>query len=126
MRKEYFKNMLGNPPKITEKPITKIINCQLDIKIGQFTQNKINVVLSKIKIRKATSFDEIPAEVCKTRKFDDLLVKYCNDVYNQNTIDSWTKSCILPFLKGMLELPRTTEAKLLLPLHLRFKTLCRT
>ena len=25
--------------------------------------------------------------------------RYCNAVYNQNTIDRWTKGCILPFLK---------------------------
>ena len=34
-----------------------------------------------------------------TRKFDDILLRYCNDVYNQNTIDRCTKGCILPFPK---------------------------
>ena len=38
-------------------------------------------------------------EVWKTRKFDDILLRYCNAVYNQNTINRWTKSCILPFPK---------------------------
>ena len=36
--KEHFKNLLGKSPKVTDKPITKIINNQLDIKLGQFTQ----------------------------------------------------------------------------------------
>ena len=48
---------------------------------------------------KATSLDEIPPEIWKTRKFDDLLLRYYNAVYNQNTIDRWTKGCILPFPK---------------------------
>ena len=43
--------------------------------------------------------DKIPPEVWKTREFDDILLRYCNAVYNQNTIDRWTKGCILPFSK---------------------------
>ena len=31
-----------------------------------------------------------------TRQFDDILHRHCNAVYNQNTIDRWTKGCILP------------------------------
>ena len=30
-----------------------------------------------------------------TRKFDNQLLRYCNAVYNQNTIKRWTKSCII-------------------------------
>ena len=33
----------------------------------------------------------------KTRQFDDILLRHCNAVYNQNLIDRWTKGCILPF-----------------------------
>ena len=29
--KEHFKNLLGNSPKVTDNPSTKIITCQLDI-----------------------------------------------------------------------------------------------
>ena len=36
-------------------------------------------------------------EVWKTREFDDIQLQHCNAVYNQNTIDRWTKGCILPF-----------------------------
>ena len=51
----------------------EIINDQQDIKLGQFTQEELDVVLTKIKNRKAANLDEIPPEVWKTRKFDDLL-----------------------------------------------------
>ena len=37
--------------------------------------------------------------VWKKREFDDILLRYCNTVYNQNTIDRWTKGCIPPFPK---------------------------
>ena len=40
-------------------------------------------------------------EVWKTREFDNILLRHCNTVHNQNTIDRWTKGYILPFpIKG--------------------------
>ena len=85
--KQHFENLLGNPPKITHEPITRIISKQLDIKLGPFTQEKLDSVLRKIKNRKAAGLDEIPPEVWKTRQFDDILLRHCNAVYNQNPID---------------------------------------
>ena len=51
--KEHFKNLLGKAPKVPDEPITKITNNQLDSKLGQFTQEELDVVLTKIKNRKA-------------------------------------------------------------------------
>ena len=97
--KQHFENLLANPPNITQEPITRIISKQLDIKLGPFTKEELDSVLRKIKNRKATGLDEIPPEVWKTRQFDDILLRHCNAVYNQNPIDRWTKGCILPFPK---------------------------
>ena len=96
---EDFENLLGNHPKVTYEPITRIISKQLHIKLGQFTQEELDSVLRKIKNRKAAGLDEIPPEIWKTRKFDDILLQHCKTVHNQNTIDKWTKGCILPFPK---------------------------
>ena len=71
--KQHFDNLLGNSLKVTDKPITKIISNQLDIKLGQFTQ-KLDLVLRKIKNRKAAGLDKIPPEVWKTREFTDILL----------------------------------------------------
>ena len=68
----------------------------MDIKLGPFTQ-ELDSVLRKIKNRKAAGLDEIPPEVWKTRQFDDILLRHCNAVYNQNPMDRWMKGCILPF-----------------------------
>ena len=57
------------------------------------------LLLLKIKNRKAAGLDKIPPEVWKTRQFDDILLRHCNAVYNQNPIDRWMKGCILPFPK---------------------------
>ena len=87
--KQHFENLLGNPPKVTHEPITRIISKQLDIKLGPFTQEELDSVLRKIKNRKAAELDEIPPEVWKTRQFDDILLWHCNAVYNQKLRCSW-------------------------------------
>ena len=71
--KQHFENLLGNPPKVTHKPISRIIYKQLDIKLRPFTLEELVSVLRKIENRKAVGLDEIPPEVWKTRQFDDIL-----------------------------------------------------
>ena len=97
--KYYFQNLLGNPPKVTHEPITRIVSKQLDIKLGLFMPKELDSVLRKIRNRKAAGLDEIPPEVWKTRQFDDIQLRHGNPVYNQNPIDRWMKGCILPFPK---------------------------
>ena len=77
----------------------RIISNQLDIKLGRFTQEELDSVLRIIKNRKAAGLDEILPEAWKTWQFDDILLRHCNAIYNQNTIDRWTKGCMLPFPK---------------------------
>ena len=95
----HFKNLPGNPLKITDEPITRIISKQLDIKLGPFTKVELDSVLKKFLNRKAAGLDKIPPEVWKTRQFDDILLRQCNAVYSQNRIERWMKGCILPFPK---------------------------
>ncbi len=57
-RKQHFENLLGNPPKVTHEPITRIISKQLDIKLEQFTHEELDPVLRKIKNTKAVGLDE--------------------------------------------------------------------
>ena len=59
LKKQHFKNLLRNPPEVTHEPITRIISKQLDIKLGLFTQEELDLVLRKIKNRKAAELDEI-------------------------------------------------------------------
>ena len=60
---DHFKYLQRKSPKVTDETITKIINNQLDIKLGQFTQEELDVVQTKIKSRKAAGLDEIPPEI---------------------------------------------------------------
>ena len=52
----------------------KIISNQLDIKLGQFLREELDLLLRKRKNSKAAGLDEIPLEEWKTRKFDDILL----------------------------------------------------
>ena len=47
----------------TDKPITKIINNQLDIKLGQVIHEELDSVQRKIENRKAAGIDKIISEV---------------------------------------------------------------
>ena len=49
--KENFKNLLGNPAEVTDKH-EKIINSQVDIQLGQFTEEELEVVLKELKADK--------------------------------------------------------------------------
>ena len=98
--KQHFENLLGNPPKVTHEQIMRIISKQLDIKLGPFTLEELDSVLRKIKNRKATGLDEICPEVWKTRPFDDILLRHCNAVYNQNPIDGWRDASSLSLKKA--------------------------
>ena len=94
-----FREFTRKPSKVTHEPITRIINKQLDIKLGPFTPEELDSVLRKIQNRKAAELNEIPPEVWKTRQFSDMLLRHFNAVYIQNPIERWTKRCIPPFPK---------------------------
>ena len=85
--KQHFENLLGNPPKVTHEPITRIISKQLDIKLRPFTVEELWSALGKIKNRNAVGRHEIPPRSMEDILFDDILLRLCNAVYNQNMID---------------------------------------
>ena len=75
MWKQHFENSLGKP-KVTHELIPNIIDNQLDIKLGQFTQKELDSVVRKIKNRKAAGLDKIPPEIWKTRDFVHILFRH--------------------------------------------------
>ena len=74
--KQHFENLLGNPPKITHEPITRIISKQLDIKLGPFTQEE------KLKIGKLQGWTKFPQKYGRP----DNSTTYCSDTATQYTI----------------------------------------
>ena len=80
--KQHFENLLGNPPKITQVPITRIISKQLDIKLGPFTQEELYSVLRKLKIGKLQGWTKFPRKYGRP----DNSTTYCSDTATQYSI----------------------------------------
>ena len=81
--KQHFENLLGNPPKITHEPITRIISKQLDMKLGPFTQEELDSVLrKKLKIGKLQGWTKFPRKYGRP----DNSTTYCSVTATQYTI----------------------------------------
>ena len=82
--KQNFENLLGNPRKVTHEPITRIISKQLDIKLGPFTQVKLDSVLKKKKkkIGKLQGLTRFPQKYGRP----DNSTTYCSDTATQSII----------------------------------------
>ena len=88
--KQHFKNQLGNPPKVTHEPITRIISKQLDIKRGPFTQEELDWFSEKLKIGKLQGWTRFPQECGRP----DNSTTYCSDtatlyIIKIRLIDGW-------------------------------------
>ena len=94
---KFFQNLLGRSPKVKDKHFIKIFNNQLDIKLGHFTQEELDVVLKLLKTRK------LPVLMKYHQKYGTQgnSTIYCSDtvtaVYNQNTIRRMDKRLYPPF-----------------------------
>ena len=91
--KQHFENLLGNPLEVTH------YKWAIRHQTRTIHSRRTRLGTEKIKNRKAPGLDEMPPEVWKTRKFDNILLRHCNAIYNQNPIGRWMKGCILPFSK---------------------------
>ena len=84
--KQHFENLLGNPPKVTHEPITRIISKQLDIKLEPFTQEELDSVLrkkkEKLKIGKLQGLMKFPQKYGRP----DNLTTYCSDTATQSIL----------------------------------------
>ena len=80
--KQHFVNLLGNPPKLTQEPITRIISKQLDIKLGPFTKKNSARFLEKLKIGKPQGLTRFPQKYGRP----DSLPIYCSDTATQSII----------------------------------------
>ena len=63
---------MGKALVIKDQPIQQIIDNELPIKKGPFSEEELETVLKKLKNKKAPGLDEIPPEVWKTRRFNDI------------------------------------------------------
>ena len=76
-------------------------SCRMYVRAGRpaFARPCVGVHKSTSLMSSSLLLQQCPACLWKTRQFDDILLRHCNAVYNQNPIDRWMKGCILPFSK---------------------------
>ena len=86
-----IKELLGIPTSIStnddinersDQDITK-----LDIQTGLFTAYELTKAIKSIQNGKAVGLDKIPAELWKLEDFQNVLLKSCNSIYSQETIE---------------------------------------
>ena len=93
LRKQHFENLLGNPPKVTHEPITRIISKQLD-----HSHKKNSTRFSeKLKIGKLQGWTRFPQKYGRPNNS----TTYCSDTATQyiikiRLIDGWRDASPLP------------------------------
>ena len=84
MMETTFREFSCKHPKVTDEPITRIISYTRHQTRSVYAR-RTRLSTKKKKLKKVVGFDEILPEVWKTREIDDILLRHCNAVYNQNT-----------------------------------------
>ncbi len=79
---QHFKNLLGNPPEITDEPNTRIISKQLDVKLGPFTKEELDSVLRRIKNRKAAGLYIYICHIISCLKGICFVLSYSTHIWN--------------------------------------------
>ena len=78
--KDYFCNLLGQPPKVPDDnfDITPVIDHVLPIEEGPFTLQELNEALKSTKRGGAVGVDSIPLEIWESPQFSSYLLELCN------------------------------------------------
>ena len=92
---DYFKELLGKPPKITEEKetVTTILdNRDLNIKTHCFTSSEHEEVGKQIKESKVPDPDCISPEVLKQCEINDIMINFANNILISYTkLFNWEK-----------------------------------
>ena len=100
--KEYFSALLGSPPIASnrDEEIEHIVETTLPTETGAFTNDELQKVLQKMSNGKATGINEIPAEVWKTGRFNNILleIRNCTLLRGEKQCE-WSVSGIIPIPK---------------------------
>ena len=109
--KNHFSNLLGQAPPIINIPTKRMIDAEFHIEKNDFTMKELQIVIKNLKNNKASGIDNISAELWKAGICNEQLLYICNRVYNQQPVDTWRQSCIIPLPKKVTcaLLPTTEE-----------------
>ena len=100
--KDYFANLLGQPPKVPEGPfeISSVSPHSLPIDEGPFTLQELKRVINSTKRGGAVGVDSIPLELWESSEFLPYLLELCNSgLLDHIKPAQWSKSAIKPIPK---------------------------
>ena len=100
--KDYFSTLLGSPPIASnlDEEMVNIVDTTLPIETGPFTNEELETIIQKMPHGKAAGLDEVPAEVWKTGRFNQILLEICNDTLLEGRKpQEWSISGIVPIPK---------------------------
>ena len=100
--REYFSTLLGSPPTASnpDEELVNIVDATLPIETGPFTNDELQHVLKKMPNGKASGLDDIPAEVWKSGRFNNILLDICNGtLLKGQKPQEWSLSGIVPIPK---------------------------
>ena len=100
--KDYFANILGQPPKVPEGPfkLTPIVQHTLPIEEGPFTLQELIKAINSTKKGGAVGIDCIPLELWKSPEFLPYLLELCNVGLSDHVKPKqWSQSAIKPIPK---------------------------
>ena len=97
--KDHFKNLLGQPPVITPRATSTVVEETLPINTNDFTMEELVKCVRGFKNNKASGLDDIPIEVWKSTALNTQLLQVCNKTLNGDRPDIWVKSGIVPLPK---------------------------
>ena len=101
--KNYFSNLLGQPPQIPDSNfiISPVVDYMLPIEEGPFTQQELSKAIKHSKRGGAVGVDCIPLEIWESPQFSNYLLDLCNTgLSNHIKPEQWSKSAIKPIPKN--------------------------
>ena len=100
--KDYFPNLLGQPPKVPQGPfeISPIVDHIFPIEEGPFTLQELRKAIDTTKRGGAVGIDSIPLEIWESPQFLPYLLELCNTgLLDHIKPEQWSKSAIKPIPK---------------------------
>ena len=97
-----FKNLLGNPPVVSDEDeeLEEVFD-ELPIRTDSFDEVELQKAIDQLKNGKSCGADQIPGEVIKYCNINDIILHFCNAVFNTGQRpELWDITNITPIPKS--------------------------
>jgi hypothetical protein len=98
----HFKQLLGNPPVITEEDeVIEQVHQEFNMRTDAFDYDEYQAAKKNITEGKSAGDDEIHPEILKRCNLDDVILEFCNDaLLNGRKPEQWSLLNLIPIPKS--------------------------